>query len=212
MTRQKEFKATASFSQRRAYPRPYRKRFVISAEGQTELQYFQALNRLCDKVVLKAIRGGTQSAPVHVLKRMQQYIQREGLESTDECWLVVDRNRWPKDQLKKLDRWSDLNERYGFAISNPKFEFWLLLHFEDGTKVRSSEDCTRRLRNHIPQYDGRIKSNIFTTERICNAVEKAKSLDEFRGRDWPFDRFTSTVYQLVSRIIKDEDFCEILDG
>lgn len=207
MTRQKEFKRPASFSQRRAHLRPYRKRFVISAEGQTELQYFEALNRLCDNVVLKPIKGRTQSAPAYVLKRMQQYIQRERPEGTDECWLVVDRNDWPENQLKKLEQWSASSERYGFAISNPKFEFWLLLHFENGTGVRSPADCTRRLRNYIPEYDGSIGGNMFTTNRICDAVKRAKDLDNIHDKNWPFERFNSTVYRLVSRIIRDEDFC-----
>jgi hypothetical protein len=40
-----------------------------------------------------------------------------------------------------------------FALSNPKFEYWLLLHFNDGTGIASSRDCSDRLKRHLPGYD-----------------------------------------------------------
>jgi len=50
----------------------------------------------------------------------------------------VDANSWPEDQLLELHGWSTEDSRYGLAVSNPKFEFWLLLHFEDGNGAATS--------------------------------------------------------------------------
>lgn len=84
---------------------------------------------------------------------MTDHLEHEGLKSSDEAWLVVDKDQWTDEQLTQLHQWSLQQENYGFALSNPKFEYWLLLHFEDGTGVTSSRDCTERLKRWIPEYD-----------------------------------------------------------
>ncbi len=43
------------------------------------------------------------------------------------------KDEWTDDQLSQLNEWAQGADNYGFALSNPKFEFWLLLHFEDGS-------------------------------------------------------------------------------
>ena len=204
MPTQKRSKRNKAFPRRKASNQVYRKRFVLSIEGQTETQYFQMLNKLCENVILRNVRSGTQSAPLHVLKRMQQHIRYEPIQRDDECWLVVDRNQWPEKQLKALYDWSKSGDHFGLAVSNPKFEYWLLLHFEDGNGVRSPADCTRRLRKHIPDYDGTIERGFFTIERIRDATKRANNLDRPRCIDWPRCRYNSTVYRLVERILASE--------
>ena len=63
-----------------------------------------------------------------------------------EAWLVVDKDQWTDDQLIKLLEWSQKADNYGFALSNPKFEYWLLLHFEDASGVKNSRDCVEHKR------------------------------------------------------------------
>ena len=66
---------------------------------------------------------------------MTDHLESEGLKPSDEAWLVVDKDQWTDEQLTQLHQWSLQQENYGFALSNPKFEYWLLLHFEDGTGI-----------------------------------------------------------------------------
>lgn len=61
---------------------------------------------------------------------MSDHLESEGLKSSDEAWLVVDKDQWTEEQLRQLHQWSLQQANYGFALSNPKFEYWLLLHFE----------------------------------------------------------------------------------
>ena len=71
---------------------------------------------------------------------MQQYLKDEDIKTTDEAWVVVDKDQWGDAQLNSLFRWSQSSTNFGFALSNPKFEYWLLLHFEDGNNVSTSRD------------------------------------------------------------------------
>ena len=83
---------------RRSFIRPlgerrYRKLFVIASEGsKTEIQYFGLFNSETSVIHVKCIHGKHRSAPKQVLKRMQSYIEKEGLHSSDEAWLVVDKD------------------------------------------------------------------------------------------------------------------------
>ena len=74
---------------------------------------------------------------------------------------------------RKLDDWSKRKENYGIAISNPSFEFWLLLHYHDTcTKNTTASACTRELSTLITGYKDckRILPKQFTGEQIKEAI------------------------------------------
>jgi hypothetical protein len=134
--------------------RSYRKLFLIVTEGsKTEPQYFSLFNN--DDVLfrVKCLDSKGASAPPKLLAQMRRYLANEGLKASDEAWIVTDKDSWTDDQLKALYQWSLNQENFGFALSNPKFEYWLLLHFEDGNGIRSSRECTARLLTHLPNFE-----------------------------------------------------------
>lgn len=93
-------------------------------------------------------------------------------------------------------------ENYGFALSNPKFEYWLLLHFEDGTGITSSRDCTDRLKRWIPDYDKWIDTRKITQARIDDAIRRAKKRNHAPNEDWPRSIGQTTVYRLIENILE----------
>ena len=97
----------------------------------------------------------------------------------------MDKNSWQDDQLVQLHNWAQEKNNYGFALSNPNFEYWLLLHFEKGTKLKSSTNCTDRLKRHIPNYDKQINANKITKENVRNAIRRAILRDNPPCADWP---------------------------
>ncbi|GBU22782.1 abortive infection protein [Fibrobacteres bacterium R8-0-B4] len=150
---------------------------------------------------INCLNSKTDSSPPHVLNRMKEYIADKGLKETDEAWLVVDKDQWTDEQLKILFDWAQTRNNYGFALSNPKFEYWLLLHFEDGDGVTTSADCDNRLKRNIPNYDKDINFRAFTRERIDKAIDRAKQRDKPCCKDWPRNPGGTTVYKLVERIV-----------
>lgn len=191
---------------RRQFRRPlgqrrYRKLFLVAVEGsKTEPQYFALLNFGQAVVKVECIPGENASSPPHVLARLKARIKENELLKTDEAWLVVDKDDWSEQQLVPLIQWSQEDDRFGFALSNPKFEYWLLLHFEDCT-VSSSSQCLQKLKRHLPDYQKSIDGRKFNEERIENAIERAKQRDSPPCIDWP-RLCGSTVYRLVERIIE----------
>ena len=181
--------------------RRYRKIFVLAVEGtKTEPKYFALFNTEQSLMRVNCLKGQHDSSPPQVLKRMEDHLKQEGLKKSDEAWLVVDKDQWSDEQLAQLQQWSMKQENYGFALSNPKFEFWLLLHFEGGSGVTSSRNCSDRLKRYLPDYDKDIDSRKFTSEAIAEAIQRAKQRDTPPCVDWPRGIGT-TVYRLVQNIL-----------
>ena len=195
---------------RRSFRRPYgqrryRRLFVIAAEGEkTEPRYFALFND-ASVIHVHCLRWRGDNSPDQVLRRMEQYLEDEEIRNSDEAWLVVDRDQWTEQQLARLHRWSQGADNYGFALSNPKFEYWLLLHFEDGSGVRTSRECSHRLRRHLPSYDKDVHGRKFTRTSIELAVRRADERDIPPCDDWPREPGQTTVYRLVRSILALRD-------
>jgi hypothetical protein len=195
-------------STRRRFQRPlgekrYRKMVVIATEGaKTEPQYFGLFNSDDVTVHVNCLKGRDDSSPPHVLKRMEKYLKQEGLKSSDEAWLVVDKDRWSDEQLGQLHAWAQRRKNYGFVLSNPKFEYWLLLHFEDGKGIASSENCSDRLEKYIPNYNKGIDARKITQDQIEAAIGRAKRRDIPPCPDWPREIGCTTVYRLIESILR----------
>ena len=135
---------------------------------------------------------------------MSDYLRQQALKGSDEAWLVVDKDRWTDDQLTQLHRWSQQHDNHGFALSNPHFEYWLLLHFEDGIGITGSQHCTQRLRQYLPEYDKGIDNRKFTSDRIDAAIRRARQRDNPPCVDWPRTIGNTAVYRLVENLLKVE--------
>jgi hypothetical protein len=192
---------------RRKFSRPLgerrnRKIFILAVEGiKTEPQYFAVFNDQNSVIRVNCLKGKHDSSPPQVLARMENHLKKEGLKKSDEAWLVVDKDQWTDEQLSQLHQWSQQADNYGFALSNPKFEFWLLLHFEDGGGVNSSQICSQKLDRHLPGYDKGIDVRKISDTMIADAIRRARQRDNPPCGDWPRTTGT-TIYKLVESILE----------
>ena len=195
---------------RRSFQRPlgerrYRKLFVVAVEGmKTEPQYFDFLKDQQSTVCITCLKGRYDSSPPQVLKRMKAHLQKEKPRPPYEAWLVVDKDQWTNKQLNQLYAWTQEQDNFGLALSNPKFEYWLLLHFEDGHGIASSRDCDTRLNRHFPSRQGRKKADLrkLTREHIDEAIRRARKQDHPPCEDWPRTLGGTTIYRLVANILQ----------
>jgi len=191
----------ASRFHRPAPHREYRKLYVIASEGdKTEPQYFAMFASRNASVCIRCLKQGRNSAPKHVLNRAKGFEAKEGLRSSDEMWLVVDRDDWQESELKKLLVWCREKRNRHLAVSNPCFEYWLLLHFDAGTTANACAQCRQRLRQLVPGYDKGSADMRKFRDKAPDAVRRAKRADTPRCRDWPRTRGT-TVYRLVEKLL-----------
>lgn len=179
------------------------KLFIVSAEGSvTEPEYFKILNNLTSSARVRTLgTSSTKSSPEHLLNRIKNYLKYNTLEPNDEAWIVIDKDQWTIQQLSNLYRWSEKSSNYGLAVSNPNFEYWLLLHFEKGLKVKSIKSLHARLKRHLPNYHKHLDSRKFTKIMIEDAIQRARERDTPPCLDWPREIGCTTVYKFVERVI-----------
>ncbi len=177
--------------------------FVLALEGtRTEPQYFEVVVSKSSHSAIK-IFGGNRSDPKSLLKSMKRYLSNSPIGEFDEAWIVIDRDNWTDAQISEIFRWTLSDSAYSLALSNPKFEFWLLLHFCDAVDCKTSQECDTQIRRYIPNYDKSIQRNLISLEGIKLAVSRAKTKDYPPCNDWPREPGNSTVYRLVEKIISD---------
>jgi hypothetical protein len=186
--------------------RRYKKMFIIVAEGTvTEQEYFRLFENESlvegSLVRVKCLPNKANLPPKEALRRVREYVRKESLKKTDEAWVVVDKDFWSEEHLVELHGWSQSRKNFGFALSNPKFEYWLLLHFEDAKGVATGEDCDKKLAKHLPDYDKHVDGRKFTPDNIQTATDRAKKRDIPPCTDWPRNTGT-TVYKLVEKILE----------
>lgn len=192
-------------SVRRSFKRPigqrrYRTLFIIAVEGaKTEPQYFSIFNNNNSIVCIECLKGNGDSSPLQVLRRMENRLKEQNCRPSDQAWLVIDKDQWTDEQILQLFQWTQKSPNHGLALSNPKFEYWLLLHFEDANDITSSRDCSDRLKRHLPGYDKAIDCRKIAG-RVSDAIQRAKRKDTPPCLDWPRNTGT-TVYRLVDAII-----------
>ena len=177
-----------------------RRRFLISVEGtDTEVRYFKILNKQPTHNTFKVVSNG--GAPLQVLKNMTDYIDQTGLEEYDEAWLVVDTNSWKKQDLTMLNKWTRESNKYNLAVSNPCFEFWLILHYNPKGKLHfsTSRQCKDHFKAKYCNKNGEPQFELLSYKNFNIAIQLAKSKEQSSQKSWPVQDGCTTVYKLVER-------------
>jgi hypothetical protein len=190
---------------------------VIAAEGtNTEKQYFDALRAKYRNTRIhpeSIARKTTASDPAHVMKGLDDFRKQYRLRSgCDELWLVIDRDKWHKQNLSDIAAQCQ-QKSYFLAVSNPCFEVWLLLHIKE-LEEYSPEIIAELLANRKTGKRTRLeiellsllgaynKSNLNTAPFLPNvaiAIARARSLDTHPEYRWPITLGTR-VYLLAEAI------------
>ena len=197
---------------------PYRKKktgklVVVVTEGEkTEPEYFKKLKLLNSgvrnrKIKICNCKGGNVS---QIVERMNNVVKDDELDKGDEKWIVVDDDERDDSTVKILLDWQKEAPKFNrLAASNPLFEYWLLLHFEDGNSVSSKKDCEVRLENCLKKelqnnkykYKKVLPSKFITLKTVGDAIKRAIKKDLKSWDEWPEIRCTR-VYKLVEIILK----------
>ena len=154
----------------------------------TEKSYMEIFKSFVSDYSLHVVLcKSTRSAIKHLLQQANENL--ENLRPNDEIWILVDRDReaHTEEQFRLLYKWvkADEQQRH-LAISNPRFEYWLLWHF---VEMPSSEDASSdtKLDQYLPGYSksknlAKFKEK-FTRQRIQTAIDRAYRQKEFPDCD-----------------------------
>lgn len=208
---------------RHSFERPEGKKsarlIVVASEGkETEKIYFNAVkNIVCaGNVHLEVLeRNSNASSPDVVYSQLKQFQDTYQLDD-DELWIVIDKDRWKVKTLAAIARLCSQSKFLHFAMSNPCFELWLLLHYEDVASMsnddqialKENKKVSRRgdtwLKTRVRRKMGSYNESSYNAEllmpNILTARNRAKALDSNKFERWPINIGTH-VYKLVDSIM-----------
>ena len=164
-----------------------RRSVLILSEGtRTEPRYFTDLkNHLKDQAGLSIIVDGL--APSEGLTGLHKRVGREIVTrpELDEIWCVIDDDERGAAVTDFCNRVHALatskTPRIRVAISNPCFEYWLLLHFNDtrkkyhGSPGRSAcAQVIKELKSHLKDYEKNSRPFEKIKDQMSVAIAPAK--------------------------------------
>ena len=199
------------------------KMFLLAYEGnETEPTYFEAFknnyrfnNEIIEIVSLRRDANDTKSAPKYVFENLEKIKDEYNLGNDDELWMIIDRDRNGKN-IEKFSSKCKSEPNFYFALSNPCFEFWLLLHLKDITefteeeinlifenhKVGTKKTYLKKLLSKILP-DGYNEANLRPErflQHIKLAIDRAKAMN-IEAEDYPKTLGTH-VYKLIEKVIR----------
>lgn len=192
---------------RRAPRRAPKHRILIVCEGRvTEPVYFRAFkdqerNPLVHVEIAPPAGRAYAVVSTAVARRTEAESdakrERDQTLRWDEVWAVFDVDDHPKlDEAQKLAT----DNAIELAISNPCFELWALLHFQDQRAHIERHKARAALQEHLPGYD---KSPEFTKMHAgyADATRRARALDDEAAQHAdPGRNPTTDVYRLTESI------------
>ena len=209
---------------------------IISTEGRvTEPAYFEMikskleLNTLIEIDIIE--KESNCSSPECVLTDLNIYVESKYSFSkeNDTLWLVLDLEHSEKNRDKVIQIQNEVEElnskvkgEYRLALTNPNFEFWLLLHFAnikqynitelfENRMIESKQGNRKFLEKCLDNLDifkyskkerfvNIVMDSIVTKENIDKAIFQEKNYKN--NIDEILNHLGSNIGDLVSSIIK----------
>jgi hypothetical protein len=149
-----------SFRRPRAIRTIGRKVIIVCEGKKTEYGYFEAMRKSMRLPTLQVVVVHPDATdPLGIVRYAIDFRRDRVIEKTwtkeDSVWAVFDGD---EHRLENPTNWNDAVQLAGskqvqLAISNPCFEFWYLLHYQDQSASLTRDEAQRLLRRHIYDYE-----------------------------------------------------------
>jgi hypothetical protein len=177
-------------------------RVIIACQGtKTEVHYFKAFFHalIQNKNISKSsfvIAKHSHTDPIGVLTDLQVALKKDS--EFEHQWIVIDRDEH-ESFANALYQAKSIN--VNVAYSNPSFELWYLLHFEDFNSSIHRHDLPTRLQKYLHYSKNATTLYQETLSLQPLAIERAKNLisnhSQERALNPSIDNPSTTVYELV---------------
>jgi hypothetical protein len=161
-------------SKRRRRPsrQPRTRLLIVCGATRTEPTYLSGLRQAARNPAV-AVKVATHPRDPKSVVNYARKLRDQAPEDFDQIWCVLDVDEFEFEIALSTAR----QEQIALAISNPCFEFWLLLHHLDMTAPLSSPGAAlRHLKGSVPGYGKTdLRFNDFA-KWVPDAVRRAKAL------------------------------------
>ena len=172
-------------SPRRRGGRELRRTVLIVCEGRkTEQLYFGRFREALRGFATVKLEDSNDKDPKRLAAFAKTQKERFGLslkEGRDFIWIVFDAD---ENSQTLIDVGAKAARNLGaeFVMSNPCFELWYLLHFEDRRETIDRKEVLARLKRYLPDYGKNLDIYDKLLDGKSAALERARRLAELSIR------------------------------
>ncbi|MFG1879975.1 RloB family protein [Sphaerisporangium sp. NPDC049003] len=167
---------------------------IVCGAAETEKQYLEGVKRLYRNPDVAVKIKTRDKSPLDVVRYAAAF-SKSNKNDFDEVRAVFDVDEFDITEAVREAATSDVN----VAVSNPCFEFWLLLHFVNRRGHLSSYKQVRALLcGHLQDYDKARLDFARLEDKIDLACERAKEIDEMREK--PYANPSSGMWRVIGQI------------
>ena len=164
-----------------------RPNYFVFCEGETEVAYTEMLRSHYRLPILIIARKTLQNVTTALVDRSKAvYVQT----ASDRTYLMYDLD--VAEMLERLQKVTGAE----LLCSNPCFELWLLLHYQDIKTPLTSADCIKKLKAVAKQYKKGALADEMAKQLNSNvrkAIKRAKGMQKYGNP-------STTVYLLVEEL------------
>lgn len=177
---------------------------VIVCEGEeTEPNYFGSLRQKfrLSPLIIKVVAG--KGSPIRIVECAID--EKKRLEDTkDEVWCVLDTETPANNPTLKTAIEKAQKAKINLAISNPCFEYWYFIHFDESSRpFANGQEMKRELKSHIPHYNESMNVFPILDNLTPTAIKHAEKLRKRSQESWDiFPNPSTSVDKLVQEIIE----------
>ena len=155
---------------------------LLVAEGtnMTESQYFRSFQNQNAEYTIKILKPGHRTDPYKMLQIITSYWDDNELseENGDAGFVVLDLD-CDEEKAGLIRALAQDSSCIQFAVSNPCFEVWFLMHFKYSThSFLSSQDVVRELKTEIPDYSKNKDVSVMLVDKLGEAMKNAGKLNK----------------------------------
>lgn len=195
-------RSLSSLARKPGNRRPRKCILIVCGGTETEPNYFNALRRELRLSTVEVVVKGRRHDPLKVIDyAVAQRTERNEIYF-DETWCVLDVENPTENPLFNQSIDKARANQIKLAVSNPAFEYWLLLHFSETSQpFADASHLIVALRKYLPKYakNADIFSAVF--ERTHAAIKRAKKLlynHPDAGKQFPNP--STTVFLLITNL------------
>lgn len=191
---------------RQRNPRPLRRVIRVHTEGRvTEPKYLEELARR-HRGKIRIDVGVSGAVPETLVDQACRDMDNNGTRRRegpwyDEIWCVFDVDEHPN--LKRAIGRA-LQKKVKLAVSNPCFELWLILHFQDQTAHIDRRDAQRLVKQHGIMEGKEVRSEMFAQleDYYEDAKQRARMLEQKHDGDGspPRSNPSTSMWRLIDSI------------
>ncbi|MDO4260247.1 MAG: RloB family protein [Actinomycetaceae bacterium] len=201
MGRRKSRERISSRGRRPSGTRAPKPLVIVIVEGKTEEEYITLLKREYSDPLALLIKNQRNKTSLRNLLTSAKTQERENRDCT-AVWIICDTDE-NATHKRELEKWLQ-EDRHHCCLSNPCFEYWLLLHYTDNPRHFAAKDAESRVQEYCAAFSkgGPIPPELF--ENYRQAAKRAQNTTATHEDLWS-GRSGTTMYELI-------DFLDQLAG